>query len=421
MTGQQNSGNLINRTIESIKKKRDIIISGNVNCIPSPFERFSSDFVGIEQGRYYLVSANQKGAKTQFTSFTFIFHPILYSYYNRDKIKVKIFYYPLEETPEAITLRFMSYLLFRLSRGKYKVSSNELRSVRYALPIEVIDILESDEYKDILNYYEECIDFRESQNPTGCWKDLYNYAEMNGTTHRKKVENVDPLTGEITTKEVFDYYVPNNPNEYVFIIYDHLSLLGTEKGMSLRESMNKLSEYMVHLRNKFNYIPVVIQQQSQENQSNDAVKLGRLRPSVSGLSDSKYTSRDCDVMLGLFNPYSYDLDSYLGYDIKQLKGNARFLEIVVNRHGVSNGICPLMFLGEVCHFKELPLPNDIINMNKVYNSLSELKKNTIDKVFFLFNKNKSEKDIDKKKRVFNFANFLKNGKLYNYFRSKWNW
>ena len=49
----------------------------------------------------------------------------------------------------------MSYLLFRLSRGKYKVSSNELRSVRYALPIEVIDILESDEYKDILNYYEE--------------------------------------------------------------------------------------------------------------------------------------------------------------------------------------------------------------------------------------------------------------------------
>ena len=61
MIGQQNSGNLINRTIESIKKKRDIIISGNVNCIPSPFERFSSDFIGIEQGRYYLVSANQKG------------------------------------------------------------------------------------------------------------------------------------------------------------------------------------------------------------------------------------------------------------------------------------------------------------------------------------------------------------------------
>jgi hypothetical protein len=126
-------------------------------------------------------------------------------------------------------------------------------------------------------------------------------------------------------------------------------------------------------------------------------------------------------MLGLFNPYSYDLDQYLGYDIKQLKGNARFLEVVVNRHGVSNGICPLMFLGEVCYFKELPLPNDVINMNRVYNSLSELKKNTIDKVFFLFNRNKLEKDIDKKKRVFNFANFLKNGKLYNYFRSKWNW
>ena len=407
MTGQQNSGSLIERTINTIKEKRNKIISGNVNCIPSPFNRFSSDFVGIEQGRYYLVSANQKGAKTQFTSFTFIFNPILYSYYNNDKVRVKVFYYPLEETPEAITLRFMSYLMFKLSNGKYKVSANELRSVKEALPEGVINILESEEYQNILNYYEQCIDFRESQNPTGCWKDLLDYANTHGTTYKKKVENIDTLTGEITTKEIFDYYIPDDPNEYVFIIYDHVSLLGTEKGLSLRESINKLSEYMVQLRNKFNYIPVVIQQQSQENQSNEAVKLGRLRPSVSGLSDSKYTSRDADMMLGLFNPYSYELDSYLGYDIKQLKGNARFLEVVVNRHGTSNGICPLMFLGEVCYFKELPLPNDVININKVYNRLEELKKNTIQKVFFLFNRNKVDKHIVKQKRVFNFANFFK--------------
>lgn len=47
-------------------------------------------------------------------------------------------------------------------------------------------------------------------------------------------------------------------------------------------------------------------------------------------------------------------------------------------------------------------------MNKVYNSLSELKKNTIDKVFFLFNRNKLKKNVGKKKKLFNFANFLKN-------------
>jgi hypothetical protein len=178
---------------------------------------------------------------------------------------------------------------------------------------------------------------------------------------------------------------------------------------------------MIILRNKYNYIPVVVQQQSTETGNLDAYKAGKIRPTMAGLSDSKYTAKDCTVMLGITNPYSFEIPEYLGYNIQKLKGNARFLEVVLNRNGQSNGICPLYFDGAVNFYKELPLPNDVINMNKVYNSLSELKKNTIDKVFFLFNRNKSEKDIDKKKRVFNFANFLKNGKLYNYFRSKWNW
>lgn len=398
MNGQQNSGNLITRTINTIKQRRDKILSGNVNCIPSPYSRFSDDFVGIEQGRYYLVTANQKGGKTQFASNTFIFHPILYSYYNGDKVRVKIFYYPLEETPEAITLRFMSFLIFKLSNETIKVSPTELRSTKNLLDEKIIGILESEEYRKILDYYESCIEFRESANPTGCWKDLIEYANNHGKSVYKTVEIIDKDTGEITTKKLFDYYVPNDPNEYVIILYDHISLISNERGMSLRETINKLSEYMVALRNKYNYIPVVIQQQSQENQNNEAVKLGRLRPSVSGLSDSKYCSRDCDLMLGLFNPYSFELNNYLGYDITKLKGNIRFLEIVVNRHGNSNGICPLLFIGETCTFKELPLPTETIKMDRVYSYLNNLRSKK--SVAFIAIHNKLRK-------VFNLNLFIK--------------
>lgn len=42
------------------------------------------------------------------------------------------------------------------------------------------------------------------------------------------------------------------------------------------------------------------------------------------------------------------------------------MEIVLNRHGQSNGICPLFFDGATCTFKELPLPEDKVNMQKVY-------------------------------------------------------
>ena len=60
-------------------------------------------------------------------------------------------------------------------------------------------------------------------------------------------------------------------------------------------------------------------------------------------------------------------------DITKLKGNARFVEIVVNRDGNSNGICPLFFNGAINYFKELPVPSDKISMDKVYHYLNNLR------------------------------------------------
>lgn len=72
-----------------------------------------------------------------------------------------------------------------------------------------------------------------------------------------------------------------------------MNLIDTERGMTLKQSMDKLSEYLAkYLRNRYKFSPVVIQQQAFESESNDAFKLNRLRPSAQGLGDSKYISRD---------------------------------------------------------------------------------------------------------------------------------
>ena len=84
---------LIERVLQNLKERREKILKGEVNCIPSPFNRFRSEFAGIEQGRYYLLSGNTKAAKTQLTSYLFLFNPILYAYENPDKVKVTVFYY----------------------------------------------------------------------------------------------------------------------------------------------------------------------------------------------------------------------------------------------------------------------------------------------------------------------------------------
>nr|DAG98464.1 MAG TPA: Helicase ATPase REPLICATION [Crassvirales sp.] len=359
---------IVNRVVDNLQKRRENILNGNVNCIPSPFNTFRNNFVGIEQGKYYLVSAHQKSGKTQITSYLFIYAPILYAYKHREQIKLKIFYYPLEESKEEIVLRFMSFLLYTLSSHTIRIAPIDLKSTdeNKVLDKSILDILRSEEYQDILKFFEECVDFREATNPTGVWKDLNEYAKNHGTVHTNKVTYKDRETGEERTKEVFDYYTPNDPNEYVMIIWDHVSLTSLERGLDLRQTIMKLSEYMVNLRNMYSYIPVVIQQQSDETQNLDAFKANKIRPNVSGLADCKYTARDCNMMLGLINPYAFEIPKYLNYDIVKFEDHIRFLEVVLNRNGNSKGVKPLYFDGAVSFFAELPKHDDVKSLNKVY-------------------------------------------------------
>ena len=60
------------RVYDNLVKRRNRILEGKINCIPSSFTRFKDDFIGIEQSTYYCISSFTKGGKSQFTSYTFI-------------------------------------------------------------------------------------------------------------------------------------------------------------------------------------------------------------------------------------------------------------------------------------------------------------------------------------------------------------
>lgn len=42
------------------KQKREHVVAGYVNCIPSPFKRFRKEFPGVERKKNYIVTANSK-------------------------------------------------------------------------------------------------------------------------------------------------------------------------------------------------------------------------------------------------------------------------------------------------------------------------------------------------------------------------
>lgn len=397
---------LINRVLNGLEERRKKVINGGINSIPSPFIRFSEDFLGVEQGKYYVVTGSTKSAKTQIASYLFIYNTLLYAYNNPDKLRVKIFYYPLEETPEDIMTRFMSYLLYTLSGYKIRISPTDLRSVRNnkVLDETIIDLLKKDEYLDILKFFESNVVFSASTNPTGVYNECKKYAENNGTVHTKK-QIIRGELGETTTVDVFDWYESNDPDEYRIIFYDHISLTNTERGLSLKQSIDKLSEYCVMLRNRYNFSPVIVQQQAFENEGIENIKLNRVRPTVAGAADSKYTMRDCNVALGIFSPFKYELKEYFGYDISKLRDNCRFLEVLINRGGSPGGIIALYFDGAANYFSELPRA-DSPKIQNVYKSLQDMRAKAI-KSFFSYGISKTDKRLWITKLFSKFAALFK--------------
>jgi hypothetical protein len=256
----------------------------------------------------------------------------------------------------------MSHFLYRKTGGKIK-EAPEVLSSQYENYILSDKILEEIRALDpVFKEFESKVEFIDDvRNPTGIYNYIRDYANSHGETitkkhtFRYKDENGNVVAEE---KEISDFYVPHDPDEYVIVIIDHASLITPEniggRMQTLQDAMTNLSSnYLVRMRNKWGYIPVLIQQQAAAQESVENLKFNKLQPSLEGLGDSKIVGRDPDLILGLFSPYRYKIKDYLGYDIAKLKDKHRELIVIANRRGQAVST-QLFFDGAVNHFYELP-------------------------------------------------------------------
>lgn len=316
--------------------------------------------------------------KTQITDWLFLYNTIQQVLDKNLQIRLKIFYFSLEMSKEQKMLAAFSNILY-VKEG-IRIAPKDLKSTKAdnILTEDTIALIEK--YKPYFDKIEEIVEFVDDiRNPTGIYKFVREYAQANGTQHTKKVEFVNNKTGEVFEKDIDDWYEPNDPDEYVMIIIDHISLISPENKNGQKQGLQAAitdlsSNYLIKLRNKYNYIPVVIQQQASSQESIENLKANRLKPTLDGLGDCKLTQRDADVIVGLFSPFRHEIPVYLDYDVKKFRDNIRFLEIIGGREGGGGTICPLYFDGAVNYFKELPLPNQHELLNKVYGFLDEIRK-----------------------------------------------
>ena len=325
--------------------------------------------------------------KSKLSDFLFVYELVFFVVDVNPDFKFKVLYFTLEMSPDSKYIEFLCHLLYRLDG--LVVSTTDLMSTNNERPIPdyILDKINSERYQKYIKVFEESVEYLTVSNPTGINKLCREYAEQHGKFNHVPYEVIDDITGQKQTRMKLD---PDNPytqddeEEYRIVIVDNAANLSSENGMNKMETIDKLSKYFIILRNQLKYILVLIQHQALSKEGLESFKLDQMKPSSDGLADCKTTSRDCDLVIGLYSPFKFQRKEYLDYNIEKLRNRSRFMEVIEDRrYGANNNTCCLFFIGESSMFIELPLPNDTNGINSVYKYIEDLDKRKSGKLFFL--------------------------------------
>lgn len=362
---------IFQRALSEIDRGRSGINKG----IPIPFTRLRQYLPNIQQKTYYLIGAGTKVGKTSFADDVFFYGA--YDYYMALKKQGILNGFELD----------IDYFSYEID-SQTKIIKGIVRKLwhDYGLIVDVNTILSrgenhcGDEIYQLVRSYRQYFDEMEDivtvhdmpDNPTGIYKYLKNKAEQNGKVILKNI-NTDPQ-GEPVLR--FDRYESKNPNKYWLGMFDHIALATVERGFTTKQNIDKLSQYAVLLRNNYSMSPIVIQQLAFDSESDERHKQNRLTPTLRDFGDSKYTTRDANVIMALFSPYRYGLERFNNYDINILGNSYRNLEILENRDGEPNINIGLNFIGPAGTFRELPRANEITKEQYNYASSLQNQKST---------------------------------------------
>jgi hypothetical protein len=174
----------------------------------------------------------------------------------------------------------------------------------------------------------------EATNPTGVRNYIINKAIENGEFIKEKFNMRED--GQLVTKERIVGYKPNDPNEFVIIVLDHLRKLKSEKGYDMKQRIDKMGEYETELRNWCGYTFVNILHLNRNLDAVDQMKYSGeyLYPTNSSFKDSGNFSEESDVVLTMMNPNDdkYKLSRHFDLDISHnAYPNYRSLHLIESR------------------------------------------------------------------------------------------
>jgi nucleoside-triphosphatase THEP1 len=340
-----------------IERNKTIKENGGITSIQGPFPRLGQIYGGFTKSSITAITASSGVGKTKFVKQLAVTN-VINQTANTD-IKVKIFYFALEENATDFWLSFICTWLYK--KYKINISTQQLKSIgQYTVSKELLEkIIEARKAIEYLQDRVEVIDY--IRNPTGILKYVKAYFD-------------NPNIGEYITKrlddgrEVITGYKYKDENLWVFCVVDHISLLSNELSGETRTRLTSyqtfdmfIKDYVLEVFSKrFQMANIIVHQQTPSSEKAVYTSRGslieeRIEPSLEELHINKGIHQDYEIVMGLFNPSRYDIEVHNGYDISLLGRGYRALKFLKDRHyGLENSSVGLFFNGATGNFTELP-------------------------------------------------------------------
>lgn len=369
------------------KEIKDIRDNGEFLCIPftHTFPKLAKYLPGIMKGVMYKITAGSGVGKTQLTKAMFVISPLEFMRMNPDVgLKIKIIYFALEESEDE----FIDSMVVNTLAVKFQIRIDvlELRGFKekYA-DSELLDYIEEC-YEDVSFYMNHIEVVYSEYNPTGMYKYCRRFSEKHGThvwEDQTFTKTKSDNTIETWNEKVYKEYKPHDPNLHVIAISDHISLITPEregdKMLSQHQAMAKWSTKYCRgqLTKHWDWTVVNVQQQEQSNEKQHYTNSGesvvsKTEPTLDGLANNKEIQRDDYIIISVYSPDKFGFPEFHGYDINRMRDTFRAVKILKNRLGTPNKYVHLLFDGATNRFKELPLPDEIEDLQIYYETSDKL-------------------------------------------------
>lgn len=324
--------------IETLEEK----LKNPVKGIPISFPTFRKYYPYFEKGHRILFASDTGKGKTTLAIKALIVDIIAYCVTN-PTISAKIYYFSIENHRSVVISKFYLYLIAKYLGREYTLT--ELMNPSQQQTIDDIKAMSPKMQK----IKENLVIVDSIHTPT----EIYQYMI-------KEMEQYGKLTTTARGERNFTYF---NPEQYVFCITDTINALNPDPGLNEYDSIKRWSKNYckLGLSNIYGNIICNIAQFDNTVRANMYTNTGQRveekhEPTLGQLADVKSTPADHTLVMSLFVPFSYGINTYMDYDIKRMGGSYVRLTIIKNNFGVAGREVGshLYFDGNKGDYEELP-------------------------------------------------------------------